>query len=441
MPPKEKQRIRYWWLVALGLTPVLLFAWFREDLLVEEDTAPSFDGWMEDVEDAWPTPPLPDGMGDFVTEAMGLSCASEDACHLLWADKAEPEWAGQPYTEKVALVAHVDDDGGFAQTWAEWSDRDGPGETAVGETFPLDPDAAVLPVSPIGSASDKVWLFPEGAEEIGEIRHSEADGLVEEDLERIEGDHFDRVRTVPGDQWWARAMPAGVTPLIRYRLGSETVYSVGGEARVCVDEPRRSCHTTFPSEEALVSLRTMWDHQNDFSWGGDDRFELDESVDIGPDLHGVLDAPVGEGAGHAARIRWEGPHTEDEAPQTLLETYAVYFDDGTPALLSALRRPEAESLPAPEEAEVPEGITGIALFPHPDESGTAGSGSTAWIPIALHPSGEQHLVAPALAEAGGDSGHTVYDPLDDDLPVAYTSLNEEGRPLESGWLSDGEVRP
>jgi hypothetical protein len=43
---------------------------------------------------------------------------------------------GEPYLEMSAVIVTLDEQRGYQQTWAEWSDKGGSGETKVG-----DPDA------------------------------------------------------------------------------------------------------------------------------------------------------------------------------------------------------------------------------------------------------------------------------------------------------------
>jgi hypothetical protein len=265
--------------------------------------------------------------------------------------------------------------------------------------------------------------------------------VVVEELEQPDGDHFEHVRTVPR-RWWASRLPAGTKPLIRYRDSEETSYSISGSTRVCVEERAPACHTTFPSEEVLVSLRTMWDHQYAFSWETGDRFLLDGSVEIAPDFDGAIDESLSEGTGHVARVSWTVPDTmsrnsEEETEPDRVTTHAIYFDDGAPALLSTYQRPR-EDLARPGGSGEPEEVSGVALFPYTGENGTR-----LLVPVSFHPSGQRILLVPDLEEVGGGSGYTVHEPLDAEEPpsVAYVLTDGDGQPVETVWLRLDDVRP
>ncbi|MBR8741419.1 hypothetical protein [Nocardiopsis sp. MG754419] len=437
--------IRYRWILAIGLVTVLVLGWavLGGD---EEELDPHSATLLRELREHWPDPQHPEGMDDFLDDARSEVCPDvRSLCHVLWADSVEFRSGEYPHQEMSAVLISLDDEGQTQQTWVEWSYEAEEGEedeekTDVRGPFPFDQNVAAVRVRPVKEGHfDNVWLFPEGAADIEEIRYADG-GVVTEELEQPEGDHFEHVRSVPR-KWWARRESPGTRPLIRYRDGARNVYSVDEIARVCVGEWDRDCHTTLPTEETLVSLRPMWDSQYRSGWRSSDEFLLDDSLEIAPDLAGALDEPLSGGTGHVARISWTGPETEDGdgdgVPEQLI-TYAVYFDDGSPALLSAYRGPEKNPVTRSAQAGPPEGVDGITLFPY-----TSDEDSPLLVPVFFHPSGQRILLAPDVEEAGGGSGYTVYEPLDAEVPpsVAYVLTEGDGQPLATGWLDNGDLRP
>src|SRR5699024_2340641 len=99
MSTKKKEQYNYWWLVALGLVPVLFLAWWQgqpESSSTDEASSPE-----AVVEERWPSPPLPEGSEGLVADAMELACEGATACHVLWADHSDDEG--------FVLVASMDD--------------------------------------------------------------------------------------------------------------------------------------------------------------------------------------------------------------------------------------------------------------------------------------------------------------------------------------------
>src|SRR5699024_9207332 len=100
MSTKKKEQYNYWWLVALGLVPVLFLAWWQGQ--PESSSTDEVSSLEAFVEERWPSPPLPEGTEGLVADAMELACEGATACHVLWADHSDDEG--------FVLVASMDDD-------------------------------------------------------------------------------------------------------------------------------------------------------------------------------------------------------------------------------------------------------------------------------------------------------------------------------------------
>jgi hypothetical protein len=317
-----------------------------------------------------------------------------------------------------------------------------PGGLDISGPSPFDTDAPALTVPPLDpDHSPHTWLFPAGAEEIEELRYSPGEeGVVVERLRQPFGPQYERVRTIPR-HWWAGfessswgSEPPITEPILRYRLDGQTVYRGDDDTRVCVREDLYPlCDLLVPSEEALVSLRTVWETHDDLEWQREDGRTVINSPDseIDADLGGVVPEPVSSAPGHLARFDW---HRRTSAEDDLepLTTFALYFDDGAPAVLSALQPPD-RSTESPDLRG--RGDTGTALFP--------GLVDDAVVPLSTHPFGHAPLLAPELDVAESRNGYTVYEPLaaEDLEPIAYVNLGENGDPVETGWLASASVRP
>lgn len=426
MSTKKKEQYNYWWLVALGLVPVLLLVWWRgesENSSTDETSVPK-----SALEERWPSPPLPEEAESFLPDAMETACEGATACHVLWADHSGEEG--------FALVASADDEDRLWAHSVTMESKDGePDGPAVAEPYEFTLETPALPVEVHSQGQARhfpAWLFPEGSDDFGLLRHdADEEGVVADEPRELTGEHMDRV--VVFDD-------IDATPLLRYQHAGRTLYTLGGDRPLCAGEDDARCLLSFPSEGALVSLAPVLtsltaERELEFT------LEFDEEVDLAPDIGGTVEEPLGEGDVHVARLGWreisaDADNDSTEAPHEY--AYALYLDEGATAAKSLYVTEEQETVlgEEPEDGDAPR-VSGVAIFPDllPDED--------ALVTIAFHPPGYRTpLLVPEPDIAHDGDGVTVYDPTaaSELLPLSYIKRDGDDRPVVSGWL-DGVAGP
>lgn len=427
MATKKKEQYNYWWLVALGLVPVLLLVWWRGE--VENSSSDEASAPENVLEERWPSPSLPEEAQGPVSDAMEHACEGAAACHVLWADHSDDEG--------FTLVASMDDEERFWAHPITSEGKDGePTELNAAEPYEFTSQTPALPVevhSQDWARPFPAWLFPEGANDFGLLRHdTEEEVVVADEPRELPGEHMDRV--VVFDD-------ADSPPLLRYQYAGRTLYTLGGDQPLCVGEDDARCLLSFPSEGALVSLSPVLT-----SLTADRELELtlefDEEVDLAPDIGGTVEEPLSGGTAHVARLNWQEVSSDSDSDSTEAPreyAYAVYFDDGTPAARSMHVTEAQETVlgEAPEE-DGDSRVSGVAIFPDlfPDEE--------TLVAVAFHPPGYRApLLAPEPDTAHDGDEVTVYEPTSDQelLPLSYIERDGDDRPVVSGWLDGTANRP
>src|SRR5690625_1481153 len=419
MSTKKKEQYNYWWLVALGLVPVLFLAWWQGQ--PESSSTDEVSSLEAFVEERWPSPPLPEGTEGLVADAMELACEGATACHVLWADHSDDEG--------FVLVASMDDDRLRAHPVTVEDKDGGTTELSAAEPYELTSQTPALPVeihSQDQARNFPAWLFPEGAGDFGLLRHdAEEEGVVSDEPRELPGEHMDRV--VVFDD-------IDATPLLRYQYAGQTLYTLGGDRPLCVGEDQARCLLSFPSEGSLVSLApvltpAITDRELELT------LEFDEEVALDPDIGGTVDDPLSKGEAHVARlVRQEISAEADSDPTKGPSEYAyvLHHDDGAPAARSLYVTEEQETVLGEATAKGSTSrVSGVAVFTDllPSEESL--------VTIALHPPGYRPpllVPEPDIAHDGDDV--TVYEPTEASelLPLSYIERNGDDRPTVSGWL-------
>jgi hypothetical protein len=396
----------------------------------------------------WPTVAARSATLDaLLSDAKGEICEDPERCHVLWANETRPN-SDDTWIKRFALIAEPGDDGTAVRiTSVTKTDREELGDvgtemrTEGPRTVPVDIPTVSLAVIEHGVYHG--YLFPAGAQNVKELRYSEAaKGLVEEDIDLRynRSDHSDR-EVGSGRVWWIdydwwganAAFIAG--PIIRYELGLETVYRISRDQRVCIGRRTGSCvKTHFPSEGVLVSLGTVWG-QHDVDLSGEDTMSLNDDIRIDGTLGGLFPEGTTTSTGGVAilnDVENSGTHRSERS------AYAIYFEDGYPAVLSAHQSVDEREVRGRFEKP----FAAAALFGNPATWWTMVE-VEASVPIAFHLSGIPPLVAPGLETVIQEKNFTIYQPVEpkDWRQTTFTHLEEDGRPVVTQWLVDNVIRP
>jgi hypothetical protein len=396
----------------------------------------------------WPTVAARSATLDtLLADAKGEICEDPERCHVLWANETRPN-SDDTWIKRFAIIAEPGGADATVQiTSVTQTDRAELGEvgsemrTDGPRTVPVDIPTVSLAVIEHGAYG--AYLFPAGSENVKELHYSEAaKGLVEEDIDlRYDrSDHPDR-EVGSGRVWWTdydwwganAAFVAG--PIIRYDLGLETVYRISRDQRVCIGSRTGSCvKTYFPSEGVLVSLGTVWG-QHEFDLNGEDTMSLNDDIKIDGTLGGLFPEGTTTSTGGVAILNDVEYSGSDRSDRT---AYAIYFEDGYPAVLSAYQSVDERVVRSRFEKP----FVAAALFGNP---------ATWWkmteveasVPVAFHLSGIPALVAPRLETVTQEHDFTIYQPVDpeDWRQTTFTHLEEDGRPVATQWLVDNVIRP
>jgi len=392
----------------------------------------------------WPTVGADSAtLNALLAAAKGEICEDPERCHVLWANETRPN-SDDTWIKRFALVAEPGDDGTAIRiTSVTQTDREELGDagtemrTEGPRTVPVDIPTVSLAVIEHGAYGG--YLFPAGAENVKELHYSEAaKGLVEEDIDlRYDrSDHPDR-EVGSGrvwwtdDDWWGADAAFVAGPIIRYELGPETVYRISRDQRVCIGRRAGSCvKTHFPAEGVLVSLGTVWG-QHDVDLSGEDTMSLNDGIRIDGTLGGLFPEGTTTSTGGVAILN--DVHSGGDRT-----AYAIYFEDGYPAVLSAHQSVDEREVRGRFEKP----FAAAALFGNP-ATWWSMTEVEASVPIAFHRSGIPPLVAPGLETVIQERDFTIYQPVEpkDWRQTTFTHLEEGSRPVATQWLVDNVIRP